>query len=110
MDKPRIRPVIVPGFDPRSQPLVALDALPELPAQAQQLDFLRSAFAQPIQWQVEPLFRGSFYPEFLPGSMNVRSAVCIGVMQRPEGPTVILHVGPCICITMLGRSVFLVGV
>ena len=89
MDKPRIRPVIVPGFDPRSQPLVALDPLPDLPAQAQQLDFLRSAFAQPIQWQVEPLFRSSFYPEFLPGSMNVRSAVCIGVMQRPDGPTVI---------------------
>lgn len=87
--KPHRRPVVVPGFDPRSHPLVALDPLPDLPSQALQLDFMRSAFGQPVQWQVEPLFRSSFHPDFLPGSVNIRAAVCIGVIQRPDGPSII---------------------
>jgi len=71
-----------PEFDPVAQPTVDAPALPSLQASTLQLPFIREAFARPIRWQVEPLFRDQIdfdstgRPEIKP------AAVCIPLVER----------------------------
>jgi len=79
------------GFDPRSQPVVAVSGLAALHEQTLQLDFIRQAFRRPIHWQVEPVFTESFKVDAqMPCAGIVRAAVCLPLVQRPEGLTLIL--------------------
>lgn len=85
---PRNRRVVVPGFDPLVQPVVSSDALPPLSDASIQLDFISSAFACPIEWQVEPVFSDSFQADFLDQQGVIQAAVFFPLVQRPSG----LHV------------------
>lgn len=79
----------VAGFDPSQAPLLSLPPLPALPLQALQTQFLQQAFSQPVAWHVDAIFKDDFYPEFLPGSSNVRSAVCIAFTPPTDTPGVL---------------------
>lgn len=76
-------------FDPSKPPLIELPGLPALPPEALKTDFLQKAFTEAIHWQVEPLFKESFFPDFLPGSVNVRAAVCIAITPSLTQPGVL---------------------
>jgi len=80
------RTVIVPGFDPQTQPIVPLsDILLPLNNAAIQLDFIREAFSTPVDWQVEPVFTESFQADSLDLIDIVQAAVFVPLVQRPEG-------------------------
>lgn len=75
-------------FDPTRQPVVPGIALPSLPEECLQLDYIHAAFDRAIQWQVEPLFAQSFLPDH-PGYAQARqAAVLMPLVQRKTG----LHV------------------
>lgn len=83
------REVAALGFDPSQAPLLPVPYLPALPSQALEPDFVVQAFRQPISWQVDSLFKDSFYPHFLPKSKNVRAAVCIAITPSAQNPGVL---------------------
>lgn len=85
---PRSRRVIVPGFDPRVQPIVPSQVLQPLSDATLQIDFICSAFSNPPEWQVEPVFSNSFQASFLDTQGVVQAAVLFPLVQRPSG----LHV------------------
>ena len=80
------------GFDPETQPIVAVSTdLSPLRNESLQLDFIRQAFCRSIAWQVEPVFTESFNVDAkAPCAEIVRAAVCLPLVQRPEGLHVIL--------------------
>lgn len=77
------------GFDPSQPPLIPVPSLPALPLQALEPDFLAQAFREPVHWQVDSLFKNSFFPGFLPESPNVRAAVCIAITPSINNPGVL---------------------
>lgn len=80
----------IAGFDPTTQPVVSCAALPGLPAECLQLDYIRGAFRRPVHWQVEPLFTASFSPA-APGPVDARhAAVLMPLVQREQGLHVVL--------------------
>ncbi|SHG86247.1 8-oxo-dGTP pyrophosphatase MutT, NUDIX family [Pollutimonas bauzanensis] len=79
---------MVPGFDPQAQPVVQSEILPPLSEASIQLDFICSAFACPVEWQVEPVFSDSFQADFPDSQDAIRAAVLFPLVQRPSG----LHV------------------
>jgi len=80
------RTVIVPGFDPQTQPIVPLsDVLLPLSNATLQLDFIREAFKTAIDWQVEPIFTESFQADSLDLIGIVQAAVFVPLVQRPNG-------------------------
>jgi len=81
--------VVVPGLDPQTQPIVAAprDLLP-LSNVAMQLEFIRHAFQDDIDWNVEPVFTESFQADTLELNGIIQAAVFFPLVQRPDG----LHV------------------
>lgn len=80
------RTVVVPGFDPQTQPIVPLsDILLPLHNEAMQLDFILEAFKTPIDWQVEPIFTESFQADSLDLIGIVQAAVFVPLVQRSNG-------------------------
>lgn len=80
---------LVPGFDPRAQPLIQCAALPGLRAESTQLGFIRAAFGAAVPWHVEPIFTRSFAPD-VTHPKNVRqAAVLVPLVQRASGINVI---------------------
>ncbi|NYT61381.1 CoA pyrophosphatase [Alcaligenaceae bacterium] len=84
----RNRRVIVPGFDPQVQPVVPCRVLQALSDTTLNIDFIRSAFSSPPEWQVEPIFSDSFQADLLDTQGVVQAAVLFPLVQRPSG----LHV------------------
>jgi 8-oxo-dGTP pyrophosphatase MutT (NUDIX family) len=80
---------LIPGFDPRSQPLVQCAALPGLRPESTQLGFIRTAFSTSVQWQVEPVFTRSFALDATMPSDIRRAAVLVPLVQRHSGLNVI---------------------
>jgi 8-oxo-dGTP pyrophosphatase MutT (NUDIX family) len=85
----RDRRVVVPGFDPQTQPIVATKALVPLSPATLELDFICAAFNSPVDWHVEPVFSASFSSNFLDCNDIVRAAVFVPLVQRPSGLSVI---------------------
>jgi len=88
MPRPRSekRVVVVPGFDPQTQPIVPLsEVLLPLRNATMQLDFIRAAFKATVEWQVEPVFTESFQVESLNLSDIIQAAVFMPLVQRPDG-------------------------
>lgn len=85
---PIVRPRHVVGFDPESQPIIPVPELPELSPSSLQLGFIRAAFAQTFPWQVEPVFTQYFDLDTSAYSDIRHAAVCIPLLERPDG----LHV------------------
>lgn len=80
------RTVVVPGFDPQTQPIVPLsDILLPLSNAAMQLDFIRQAFSASVDWQVEPVFTESFQADSLDLIGIVQAAVFVPLVQRQDG-------------------------
>lgn len=78
----------VAGFDPAAQPVVEVSRLPALSDGTLRLPFIRRAFAQPVPWQVEPVFT-SFFDRDTSGRSDITpAAVFIPLLERPDG----LHV------------------
>ena len=73
------------SFNPESQPVLALEALPALGHDAIQIEFIREAFNSPVTWQVEPVFKTSFVDSFQRSPESVPSAVLMGLLQGPTG-------------------------
>ncbi|CAM5779016.1 CoA pyrophosphatase [Castellaniella caeni] len=89
---PPIPPLDAPqsaSFDPAIQPLLSCPALPSLPAECLRLDFIRQAFAQPVAWQVEPLFAQAFAPDPAALARARQAAVLMPLVQRPGGLAVL---------------------
>ena len=85
---PKNRRIVVPGFDPKAQPLVELDVLQPLSKACLELDFICRAFTCALDWEVEPVFTESFQPDLASHSDVVAAAVLVPLVQRPDG----LHV------------------
>jgi len=75
------------GFDPQSQPVVAVSApLSPLHPETLQLDFIRRAFRRSVAWQVEPVFTESFKIDAqTPCADVIRAAVCLPLVQQSDG-------------------------
>jgi len=83
------RRIVVPSFDPQTQPVVPSEALPSLADASMSLDFICKAFSSDVSWQVEPVFSQSFYTDdALTQKGVVQAAVFFPLVQRPSG----LHV------------------
>jgi len=81
--------VVVPGFDPRTQPLVPTQSvLPPLHPACLGLDFIREAFHSRIAWDVEPVFTAAFHVDEVRLDNIVQAAVFFSLVDRPSG----LHV------------------
>lgn len=80
----------VVGFDPTAQPVVPSASLPELATATLQLPFIRQAFANPVPWQVEPVFTGHFDLDVSQRRDITPAAVFIPLVQRPDGLHVML--------------------
>ncbi len=78
------------GFDPETQPILKTEALPKLPADCLQLDYIRDAFSRPIDWQVDPLFSDSFLPNCHIKTNAREAAVLVPFVQRSDGVKIIL--------------------
>lgn len=70
------------GFDPKSQPVMPISALPKLPDECLNLDYIRSAFQRPVNWHVDSLFINSFMPNCVVGNSAREAAVLIPFVQR----------------------------
>lgn len=79
-----------PSFDPQTQPVVStVELLPALLPATIQLEFIRSAFEHPVDWQVEPIFTESFGGDFSEFDDVIQAAVLVPLVQRPAGLNVI---------------------
>lgn len=86
---PQARRIVVPSFDPQTQPVVPSEVLPPLADASISLDFICKAFSSQISWQVEPVFSKSFHTDDeLIQKGIVQAAVFFPLVQRPSG----LHV------------------
>jgi len=80
------RTVVVPGFDPQTQPIVPLsDILLPLNNATMELDFIQKAFSSSVDWQVEPVFTESFQADSLDLIGIVQAAVFVPLVQRSDG-------------------------
>lgn len=80
---------LVPGFDPRVQPIIQCASLPGLRADSIQLDFIRTAFGSSVPWHVEPVFTRSFAPDATYPHNVRQAAVLMPLVQRASGLNVI---------------------
>ena len=85
---PIVWPRHIVGFDPETQPVLAVPELPKLASTTLQLPFIRKAFERKFQWQVEPVFTEYFDLDTSAHSDIRPAAVCIPLLERPGG----LHV------------------
>src|SRR3546814_6435396 len=67
------RRIVVPSFDPQTQPVVPSMALPPLMDTSLTLDFICKAFASQVDWQVEP--RSEEHTSELQSLMRISYAV-----------------------------------
>lgn len=80
------RTVVVPGFDPQTQPIVPLsDILLPLDNTSMELGFIQKAFSSSVDWQVEPVFTESFQADSLDLIGIVQAAVFVPLIQRADG-------------------------
>ena len=75
----------VAGFDPQIQPVLPCTPLPALPPECLQLDYIRQAFQQPVDWQVEPLFAQAFALSGDVYAQARQAAVLMPLVQRASG-------------------------
>lgn len=87
---PAKKRIILPGFDPVIQPVVSTQILTPLLPESLELEFIREAFRLPVDWQVEPIFKNSFQPDFQDNAALRRAAVFVPLVQRPSGLHVVL--------------------
>src|SRR3546814_14420032 len=86
------RRIVVPSFDPQTQPVVPSMALPPLMDTSITLDFICKAFASQVDWQVEPVFSHSFHTDDMPIQKGgTQAPVCLPLVQRPEGLPVLFN-------------------
>ena len=86
---PAKKRIVRPDFDPMIQPVVSTQVLTPLLPESLELDFIRQAFKLPVDWQVEPIFKGSFHKDTQDIDQALRpAAVFVPLVQRPSG----LHV------------------
>ncbi|WJJ93375.1 hypothetical protein N7E01_15545 [Neopusillimonas aromaticivorans] len=84
------RKIIVPGFDPQTQPIVPPEIiLAPLPGQALQADFLKAAFSTPVPWDVEPVFSDAFRIDTDSLATAIQAAVLFPLVQRETGLNVL---------------------
>ncbi|MGE4124345.1 MAG: CoA pyrophosphatase [Pusillimonas sp.] len=84
------RKIIVPGFDPQTQPIVPPEIiLTPLPGQVLQADFLKAAFTSPVPWDVEPVFSDAFRIDTDSLSAAIQAAVLFPLVQRETGLNVL---------------------
>ena len=82
---PIVWPRHVSGFDPAAQPVIPVAELPELSPATLRLPFIRRAFAQPVPWQVEPVFTNYFDLDTSAHSDITPAAVFIPLLERADG-------------------------
>lgn len=70
------------GFDPQAQPVLALPPDELLTPDSVSLGFIRRAFSQSFDWQVEPLFSRSFSSALHDTSLFTPAAVFIPLVER----------------------------
>lgn len=78
------------GYIPDQQPLHHLPRLPRIPSRYLRPDFLRQRLAQPIDWAVEPLFAQEFVHTFAAYPDARQAAVCVPLIEREQGLSVLL--------------------
>lgn len=78
------------GYIPDQQPVEHLPPLPPINPRYLQPDFLRQTLAQPIDWAVEPLFAHEFVHDFAAYPTARQAAVCIPLIEREQGLSVLL--------------------
>lgn len=78
------------GFDPQAQPFVDIPLLPAVSTQYLNSTFIESCFKHSIEWEVDALFTKDFVPDFSHYPKYIPSAVCIPLVQRAHGLTVLL--------------------
>lgn len=86
---PIVWPRHVAGFDPETQPVISMPELPGLAPSSLQLPFIRKAFSQDFPWQVEPVFKNYFDLDTSAHSDIRPAAVCIPLLERPDGLSVL---------------------
>lgn len=77
------------GFDPQTQPLMPLAELPAIDEAYLNSDFIKKSFTQSVQWEAEPLLSDLVVPAFSHYPKHIPSAVCMPLVQREEGMTVL---------------------
>src|SRR3546814_5384197 len=84
------RRIVVPSFDPQTQPVVPSMALPPLMDTSLTLDFICKAFASQFDWQVYPFFAHSFHTHDMPiQKFLFKAVVFFTLVQRPSIFTVL---------------------
>ncbi len=87
--RPINRPSSAPDFDPKTQPVIALEPADKLSTHVLELDFIRRAFTQPVDWQVDPLFTDAFASQGPVPPGFRQAAVLMPLVQRDTGVNVI---------------------
>jgi|SRR5690625_126480 len=77
------------GFQPQHQPIVELPQGQPLQEEALQLDFIRSAFQRPLQWELEALYTDLHRDPQATTEPFCRAAVFMALVQRPSGVNII---------------------
>lgn len=78
------------GFDPQTQPFLDLSPLPNIASPYLSTSFIQASFSHAIHWEVEPLLSSLIVPEFDAYPKHIPSAVCMPLVQREQGLTVLL--------------------
>lgn len=78
------------GFDPQTQPFLTLPPLPAITTPYLSSIFITTSFKHEIEWVVEPLLSNLIVPEFEHYPKHIPSAVCMPLVQREQGLTVLL--------------------
>lgn len=78
------------GFDPQAQPFVDIPLLPSIAAPYLSPKFIEMSFKQSVEWDVEPLLKDDFVTSFEAYPKHIPSAVCLPLVQRERGLTVLL--------------------
>lgn len=77
------------GFDPQLQPILPLDELPAVESEYLTADFIRDSFAHKVNWQTDALLEHYIANTFNEYPKQIPSAVCMPLVQREEGMTVL---------------------
>lgn len=78
------------GFDPQTQPLIDISPLPTITTPYLSSAFIEASFNRKVEWTVEPLLSNLTVPEFNHYPKHIPSAVCMPLVQREQGLTVLL--------------------
>lgn len=77
------------GFDPQTQPFIDIPPLPTITAPYLSPAFIQASFNHEIEWGAEPLLGNLIVPEFDYYPKHIPSAVCMPLVQREQGLTVL---------------------